>query len=401
MARILIDLSQFSSYPAHTGVQRVLCELLSHWPAEALSADIGVQCAGEYRVLPLEQTAAFLQRLFKEIPADGGRQDLKAAVDSFVSSQTERRLSFEDLQVSYEGYFLPEPTFRSEILSVLSQWQDNRNANVFVLLYDILPQTHPEVYGAPHQLFTSRYFRLVARSQNVACISVATRHQLEHRLRRCPAPNSIALDLGADSLAPHPLRQEAMRPTFVMVGTVEPRKRHEVVLQAFDRLWDAGRDYRLIVFGGAGWCEPEFLSSLRSRSGRDHRFTWHESASDKDIAQEMRKASAAIYISELEGYGLPAVEALAAGCPLIAAANLPALAGLDPKGQIRLPVVNADTVAAAVEKVADGSTRRRLSIEASDLQLPTWERFARDLTDWIDATLRANGEPQQKIRGTS
>lgn len=395
MGRILVDLTQFSSYPAHTGVQRVLCELLAHWPADAISADIGVQCPGEYRILPLQQTSEFVQRLFKEIPTDGDRQGLKAAVDSFVSSQTKRRLPIENLQASYEGYFLPEPTFRSEILSVLSQWQESRNPDVFVLLYDVLPQTNPEVYGAPHQLGTSRYFRFVARSRNVACISVATQQELERRLRRSPAPNSIALHLGADSLAPYPLRQESMTPTFVMVGTVEPRKKHDVVLQAFERFWNAGRNYRLIVFGGAGWCEPEFLSSLRARSRRDDRFVWRESASDKDISQEMRKATAAIYVSELEGYGLPAVEALAAGCPLIAAASLPALAGLASKGQIRLPNVNVETVAAAVENAADASSRVRLSIEASGLRLPTWGRFARELTDWIDATLRANYEPRQ------
>ncbi len=396
MARILIDLTQFSSYPAHTGVQRVLCEMLAHWPAAAVSAEIGVQSGGEYRILPLQQTRGFLQRLFKEIPADGDRQGLKAAVDSFVAGQTVRQLAIADLQASYEGYFLPEPTFQPDILAVLSRWQDARNQDAFVLLYDVLPQTNPEVYGAPHQLFTSRYFRMVARSRNVACISVATQQQLERRLRRSPAPNSIALNLGGDSLAPYPPRQEAMIPTFVMVGTVEPRKKHDVVLQAFDRLWNAGRDYRLVVFGGAGWCELEFLRPMRARAGGDDRFAWREAASDRDIAQEMRKAAAAIYVSELEGYGLPAVEALAAGCPLIAAATLPALAGLDSKGQIRLPKVDVDTVAAAVEDAADVASRVRLSREAGGLQLPTWGRFARELTDWIDATLRADHAPRQK-----
>ncbi len=112
----------------------------------------------------------------------------------------------------------------------------------------------------------------------------------------------------------------------------------------------------------------------------------------------MAGATAAVYVSELEGYGLPAVEALAAGCPLIAAANLPALADLGSNGQIRLPVVNVETVAAAVETAADRASRLRLSQEVRGLQLPTWERFARDLANWIGATLRAKDAPRRNSR---
>ena len=390
VARILIDMSQFSGWPARTGIQRVLKEMLSYWPSHIVAADIGVQVAEGYRVLPLGKVSGFLDRLFRGDIPDNSEAALKQAMSSFVDTATDKSVSFDDLFNLYDGYFLPEPTFRDDVLSVLARWQKLREADSFVLLYDALLQTNPEVYGAPHQLATSRYFRLVARSENVACISRATQQCLEQRLRRKPAPRSLVLDLGADSLGGGRRRRVSQTPTFVMMGTVEPRKKQDIVLEAFDGLWNAGHDYRLIIIGSAGWYETEFIQKLRGRANEGKRLVWLETARDEDISEAMGTATAAIYVSELEGYGLPAVEALASGCPLIAAENLPALAGLPSKGQIRLSSVTAETVAAAVQHAATPSRSEKLSLELAELELPKWPQFAHSLAEWIGGTLEAS-----------
>lgn len=395
MARILIDLTQFSAWPARTGVQRVLNEMLAHWPSHILAADICVQSMDDYQIIPLRKTSQFLERLFKDLQ-ESDDDSLKAATASFVAESTERRASFEELLGLYDGYFLPEPTFRDPVLYTLARWSEFRVSGVFALLYDVLLQTNPEVYDKAHQLRTSRYFRLIAGLQNVACISRETQRCLEQRLRRRPAPGSIVLDLGADALGHARSHRSPDVATFVMVGTIEPRKRHDVVLRAFDQLWSAGRDYRLIVIGNEGWHTDEFIHGLHERAAGNGRLTWLKAARDKDISEAVRNATAAIYISELEGYGLPAVEALAVGCPLIAAANLPALAGLSEEGQIRLPVVNVEAVTAAVCEAAEPAINARLSLEAMELKLPKWPQFAHSLAEWIRRTLDASPASSHK-----
>lgn len=387
MRRILIDLSQFCSWPARTGIQRVLCEMLANWPNEAVAADVGAQMGGTYRIVNLDAASSCLREMFGADLTGERTTGLRHSIESFMVARTEKSMSSDELLREYDGYFLPEPTFRDDFLAGLGKWLDSRAGDTFALLYDALPQTNPEVFAAPHQLATSRYFRLVARCENVACISRATQHCLEQRLHRRPAPNSIALSLGADSMVHRGPRRAPETPTFLMLGTVEPRKHHRAVLGAFDRLWHAGHDYRLTILGNAGWHDPEFLTDLRARASKGDKLTWLESATDAEISIATASATATIYMSELEGYGLPAVEALAAGCPLIASGALPALAELPASGQVRLQSVTVETIMVAVEDLAQPARNRQMSAAARELRLPTWRQFTRSLADWVDKTL--------------
>jgi glycosyltransferase involved in cell wall biosynthesis len=94
-----------------------------------------------------------------------------------------------------------------------------------------------------------------------------------------------------------------------------------------------------------------------------------------------------VFVSDAEGCGLPPLEALFAGCPVIVSDNLPALEGLSESGQIRLAEVTVENVRVAVETLADPSHNARYRLAISALQLPTWKQFARTIEGWI-----ANGQ---------
>jgi glycosyltransferase involved in cell wall biosynthesis len=153
-------------------------------------------------------------------------------------------------------------------------------------------------------------------------------------------------------------------------------------------LWESGRSYRLVVIGAAGAHEPSIISELRAlATDGTGRLIWLECAGDAEIRRVMSEVTATIFISELEGYGLPAVESLAAGCPLIAHKSLPALANLAADGQVRLDVVNAPTIAAAIEELAQPARRDALTAEAAALTLTTWDQFVHSLAHWAKDTL--------------
>src|SRR5208282_3512109 len=117
------------------------------------------------------------------------------------------------------------------------------------------------------------------------------------------------------------------RPSFLMVGTIEPRKGHLHVLDAFDQLWNQGLDINLIIAGAEGWrglpqnmrrTIPQILARLRSHPERGRRLFWVKGPSDEYLESIYAASSCLIAASRGEGFGLPLVEAARHGLPIIA-----------------------------------------------------------------------------------
>ena len=134
---------------------------------------------------------------------------------------------------------------------------------------------------------------------------------------------------GADLVATQPssglpekasaqLRAMQKTPTFVMVGTVEPRKGHALVLDAFERLWSEGVDADLVIVGRHGWMSDSLAARLKTHPQAGKRLSWLEQASDEYLEKIYDVSVALIAASAAEGFGLPLVEASQRGLPVIA-----------------------------------------------------------------------------------
>ncbi len=107
-------------------------------------------------------------------------------------------------------------------------------------------------------------------------------------------------------------------PSFLTVGTIEPRKGHAQVLAAFERLWDSGHDLRLVIVGKPGWKVEELIEKLRRHPKLGSLLFWFEDVSDAGLEQLYRACSCLIAASEGEGFGLPLIEAAQHGLPILA-----------------------------------------------------------------------------------
>jgi hypothetical protein len=133
--------------------------------------------------------------------------------------------------------------------------------------------------------------------------------------------------LGLTDDAPSTLCKMQARPTFLMVGTIEPRKGILQTLQAFDVLWQQGHDINLVIVGKEGWKDlpdnnrgdiPQTVQALRSHKELGKRLFWLEGISDEYLEQVYAASTCLIAASYGEGFGLPLIEAARHGLPIVA-----------------------------------------------------------------------------------
>ncbi len=400
--RLLIDISQFAGHPLPTGIQRTLLFMTRFWPEEQIDADFGFLSNGssKYAILALEAFRESLEWTFNTRAQEVGLAPGSHPEPIFerLSGQTNDFLYPDKIPQQYDGYLLPEHTFNDQILETVETCLEQMSGRCFAIAYDALPQTHPQYFWGPHQGGTDRYFLVIARFKNLAFISQRSRLIFEERVIRKPVVNPLVIPLGADAFG-----QEANPApgtvNFLVVGTVEPRKLHRVILAAFDRLWESGRDYRLVFLGPPGWMQQEVMKQIYRRARENGNFRWVDKAADVDVFDAIRSATGLIFISQLEGYGLPPLEALALGCPVIVSEGLPSLEGLPARGQIRLKSVTEDVVAAAVDRMAEPAVNKAMREEIRELRLPTWVGAVRALAEWIKDTINSDQENRSGMAG--
>ena len=107
-------------------------------------------------------------------------------------------------------------------------------------------------------------------------------------------------------------------PYYLLVGTIEPRKGHEVALRAFESLWKEGEKIALVIVGRIGWKCQSVLEAMRSSPYRNKFLFHYDDISDKNLDCLYRMAKGLVFPSFNEGFGLPLVEGMYYGIPVIA-----------------------------------------------------------------------------------
>jgi glycosyltransferase involved in cell wall biosynthesis len=97
----------------------------------------------------------------------------------------------------------------------------------------------------------------------------------------------------------------------------------------------------------------------------------------------IRGSRATLFPSLGEGFGLPPLESLALGVPVIVASQVPSLGLIAPGGQVRLDRPDAQGIRAAVLDMLDDATARRKCQEITGLSLPRWADLGRACADWL------------------
>ena len=103
-----------------------------------------------------------------------------------------------------------------------------------------------------------------------------------------------------------------------MVGTIEPRKNHLLVLQAFSELWAKGFGGTLTIVGRRGWCDEHIVLAIKKNEEFGRKLRWLKDANDDQLIESYKANDVLIAASHAEGFGLPIVEGLQHGCQILA-----------------------------------------------------------------------------------
>jgi len=248
-----------------------------------------------------------------------------------------------------------------------------RPGRPFVLtIQDLSLFRHPG-YHPPLRVATAPLTLIAAkRAAAVIVPSEATRSEISRLLHVSGRRVVVVPHAGSTHLPPAHADPDALAaarsdlrladdPYILSVSTLEPRKNHARLVQAFERLVAGRPSMRLVLVGGAGWLGRDLRGSLLASPIAD-RIHVTGYVSTERLATLMSGASVFAYVSLYEGFGLPILDAMRAGVPVVTSAisSMPEVAG---RAAVLVDPYDPDAIAAGL----DEAIRRRPDLVAAGL----------------------------------
>jgi len=309
--QLLIDVSEISRSDAGTGIQRVVRNFYQQLLADPPAG---------YQIRPI---AATRKRFYGYLPTD------------FLQQPNATDIPFRPVQVSAEDLFFGLDLSAHLLpchMAKLIEWR-RQGIRMSFIIYDLLPVLQPDWFSGKNSKNFHRWLRSIAiLADNAIAISrtvqtdFATWMQQTYNLNASNLPCVIihpgaeinsTLSTKADS--PGQLPSDLVEQKFVlMVGTIEPRKGHECILNAFENLWKKGEKTHLVIAGKQGWKVDAFILRLQTHPETGERLHWLNNLSDEVLQTLYQRCKGVIVASKGEGFGLPLVEAIYFNKPVLA-----------------------------------------------------------------------------------
>lgn len=227
---------------------------------------------------------------------------------------------------------LLDATWDSNIWPSVRRFKDNGN-KVVAAVYDLIPITHPEFCDSQLVVVFKEWFmNSVSQVDGYIAISKTVRDNLKKFIRdylKCQVEDKkfdyfylgwdfSPLPSGGETIRDEVKYHFQKRPTYIIVSTIEPRKNHGYLLDAFENLWEKKLDVNLVFIGRIGWKVENLLERIRNHKEFHKRlFHWHD-INDIELGYCYNHARALLFPSVIEGFGLPIIESLRNRLPVIA-----------------------------------------------------------------------------------
>jgi glycosyltransferase involved in cell wall biosynthesis len=313
--QLLVDISELVQRDARTGVQRVTRSMLR---------ELLLSRPGGYSVEPVYATT--------ERP---GYRYARAFTRKFRGQNPDERED-DPIETQPGDVFLGLDLQAHVVVAQKQQLEMmyRSGIKIYFLVHDLLPITTPQYFGPGTAEAHINWLHTISRFDGIVCVSRTVAEEVASWLSRngqarmrplkigwshngADVANSVPT-LGLPRDATVVLTNLAARPTFLIVGTIEPRKGHVQALAAFEQLWKERVDVNLVIVGKQGWKVDELVGKLRVHPELGKRLHWLEGISDEYLEKIYASSTCLIAASEGEGFGLPLIEAAQHKLPIMA-----------------------------------------------------------------------------------
>ncbi|AHF00121.1 glycosyltransferase family 4 protein [Thioalkalivibrio paradoxus] len=377
--QMLVDVSVLAAQDARTGVQRVVRNLLKELLNEPPTG---------YRIRPIC------------FDAEHGWCRYTPQVATLPSGKVEFPDADQLIDVGHGDIFLGLDLSAHLFPSFLSFLRFLRRVGIPIhfVVYDLIPLRHPEWCDVSVPEAFAKWIQGVgATADSLLCISRATADDVRDWLQDHPPERSrplciqhfhngadIASSVSSKGMPPEShdvLAALRTRPSFLMVGTLEPRKGHAQVLASMERLWKGGRDVNLVIVGKQGWAVEKLAQKIRRHVELNARLFWLEGISDEYLQKVYENSTCLIAASYAEGFGLPLIEAAQQGMPIIAR-DIPVFREVAGNHAHYFDGLEADHLAAALNEWLF-MHEEGIAPSSDDMPWMTWRESARWLLSLV------------------
>lgn len=358
-----------------TGIDRV-CSAYLDWFGDRARAV--VQHRGIFRVLTFHHS----QRLFEMLR--GADIPFRRRLLNFVpEAYRQGETTFDGLGAVYLNVGHTDFDLSSHV-----RWVERCGLRASYLIHDLIPITHAELCR-PRAVARHRG-RVTNALQSAAGIIVSSKtvaKELETFAYRegLPLPPVMASPLAGAELPPSPAPVTFTPDYFVCVGTIEKRKNHQLLLDIWKRLIRVRgkRAPILIIIGQSGGGADEIWNRVKKDCILQRHVKILSRCSDAELAVWIAGAQAVLMPTLAEGFGLPLVESLRLGTPVIAS-DLPCFREIGGGIPTLLDPMDAKSWEYTILHFGESHPERRRQLrQMSAYRAPSWNDHFADIEDWL------------------
>ena len=357
-----------------TGVDRVCLAYLHHYRRRSRAV---VQRKGRYFVLN-EGHSDWLFDLLASGPDGFRRRMVQLGLRAFSAARrTPEQEGLIYLNVGHTG--LDDPS--------LSRWIAEARVRAIFLIHDLIPLLHPEFCRPGEQAKHERRMKNVLSSAaGLIANSEATSRDIHAFASRrgLAVPSTAVALLGAPEVPSNILPRRFDRPHFVTVGTIEGRKNHVLLLNLWRRLAAEGGSNVpiLVIVGQRGWEAEAAIDMLDHAPDLKGPVVELGECADDELAAIIAGARALLMPSFAEGFGLPVMEALQLGTPVIAS-DLAVFREFSADLPIYLDPLDDPAWERAIRALAESPERDRHLQRIAGYRAPDWRAHFNTVDSWI------------------
>lgn len=270
----------------------------------------------------------------------------------------------------------------------LVEWLAESGMRPVYLIHDLIPITHPQYCRRGEDDRHAQRMRQALRSAaGIIANSIATGEELARFAQgeALAMPAITVAHLGIEPLGrAHDLPPHC-RPYFLCIGTIEGRKNHALLL----RVWKSLRNRMgtetpdLVLIGQRGWKADDVFAELDGQTAHTGNIIELSRCDDAEMAAWIANARAVLMPSHIEGYGLPVLEAMMLGAPVIAN-DLDVYREIAGHVPLLLPIEDEVAWANAIAAYTQGDGDRERQIHAlAGFSPPTWTEHIAKVEAWL------------------